>query len=291
MAKILGKSGRYVSEQATRKRNAMWVCAAVAIAALGAIWGVMIGSSLRIFLFSPVQGCLLSLVLLLAMCFVGKWAFRRMDELERVRDRMLSGAVGEERVGLILQGLPEEFHVINDLPLGKGNLDHVVIGPTGVYVIETKNWRGIVRADGKGELTWNGGTLKTPYASDAVGRAMEVRERVQALAPEVGAYFQAVVVFTSAWVGVKFGETGKAHCMRDNRLRRYLLDGKGRLAKAEGEVIARAFAALAQMHPECAAEVAQQEKGSEAIVALPGVRAAWGPLAREVGGPKSEGRT
>lgn len=276
MAKVLGKSGRYVSEEATRKRNAMWACAAVGLAALGAIWGLMVGSSFRVVLVSMGQSCLFSVVLLLAMCLLGKWTLGRMDELERQRERMLSGAAGEKRVGLILEGLPDEFHVINDLPIGRGNLDHVVVGPTGVYVIETKNWRGVIRADSNGELTWNGEVLKTAYVGDSVGRAVAMRDKVCVLAPEVEAYFQAVLVFTSAWVGVKFGDTGKAHCMRDNRLRRYLLEGKGRkrLAKAEVESIAKAFAALGQMQPEFAAEVAQAEAGVSAIVALPGAKAA-----------------
>ena len=55
-----------------------------------------------------------------------------------------------------LRGLPDTFHVINDHVvqfswsiycrrrnehIRSAQIDHVVVGPTGVFVLETKNWR------------------------------------------------------------------------------------------------------------------------------------------------------
>ena len=128
----------------------------------------------------------------------------------------------------------------------------MVIGPTGVYVIDTKSCRGVISADGKGELMLNGKPSSAAHVNGLVARMMEVRERVQALAPNVDAYFRAVLVFTCAWVDADFGKTGKAHCVRDDRLKRYLEDGKRvkSLSADQVEVLARAFAGLAQMEPE-----------------------------------------
>ena len=86
---------------------------------------------------------------------------------------------------------------------------------------------------------------------------------MQALAPGMGAYFQAVLVFTSAWFRAEYGTTGKAHCVRDDRFRTYILNGKGqrRPSRAEVEGLATAFSGLAQMHPESAGEPARQEEG------------------------------
>ncbi len=257
MAKVLGKSGRYVGEEATRKRHAMWTRVAIAIGGLGAIWGVMVGSSFRVFTMSLWGRSLLSVVFLLAMCLLAKWSFRRLDELDRERQNMQKGAEGEDKVGRILSELPGEFRVINDLPTRRGNLDHVVIGPTGVYVIDTKSCRGVISADGKGELMLNGKPSSAAHVNGLVARMMEVRERVQALAPNVDAYFRAVLVFTCAWVDADFGKTGKAHCVRDDQLKRYLEDGKrGKSLSADQvEVLARAFAGLAQMEPEFTAQM------------------------------------
>lgn len=68
----------------------------------------------------------------------------------------LKGARGEERVGRILGMLSADHHVFHGLPAARGragargDLDHVVVGPTGVFVIETKRWAGAVTiADGR----------------------------------------------------------------------------------------------------------------------------------------------
>ncbi len=65
------------------------------------------------------------------------------------------GAEGEERVAWELSRLPDTYTVINDYRLefpqpvyDRNNddriysiqIDHVVVGPTGLYLVETKNW-------------------------------------------------------------------------------------------------------------------------------------------------------
>jgi hypothetical protein len=61
-----------------------------------------------------------------------------------VRDmlRWNQGARGEERVGSVLASLRSRgFVALHDLEFGGGNVDHVVVGPTGVFALETKAWR------------------------------------------------------------------------------------------------------------------------------------------------------
>lgn len=59
------------------------------------------------------------------------------------------GAAGERATGRELRRLPEGYRVVPDvrLPGSRANIDHVVIGPTGVFTIETKNYasRVIIR--------------------------------------------------------------------------------------------------------------------------------------------------
>ena len=57
------------------------------------------------------------------------------------------GASGEEQVGAVLATLSDDYVVFNDYhPTGADgkalpwNVDHIVVGPTGVFVIETKNY-------------------------------------------------------------------------------------------------------------------------------------------------------
>ena len=54
------------------------------------------------------------------------------------------GLEGERSVALELSGLSDEYLLLNDvlLPGARGNIDHVMVGPTGVFVFETKNYSG-----------------------------------------------------------------------------------------------------------------------------------------------------
>ena len=54
------------------------------------------------------------------------------------------GALGEISVGRLLAKLPEGCHVLHAVPVGRGSsdIDHVVIGPGGVFTINTKNHSG-----------------------------------------------------------------------------------------------------------------------------------------------------
>ena len=58
--------------------------------------------------------------------------------------RWMKGSKGEKLVAKYLKKLPKEYYVFNDvtLPVKKGNIDHIVVGPNGIFAIETKNISG-----------------------------------------------------------------------------------------------------------------------------------------------------
>ena len=59
-------------------------------------------------------------------------------------ERFFKGARGEEKVSGILANLSDKYHVFNDFTVGRNHIDHVVVGPGGVFAIETKFWNGRV---------------------------------------------------------------------------------------------------------------------------------------------------
>ncbi len=67
------------------------------------------------------------------------WGDRRLGNF-------LKGAKGEEWVAHELAFLSSDYAVFNGLRLGGGkqNFDHIIVGPAGVFVVETKNWKGSV---------------------------------------------------------------------------------------------------------------------------------------------------
>jgi hypothetical protein len=148
--------------------------------------------------------------------------------------------------------LPNDFYVINGVAAEYGDLDHVVVGPTGVFVLDSKNWRGVVSSDGNGELHLNGQTTDKPYVRRFVGRMLGVREKVMTLAPNVDCFYQALFVFTAARVEAKWGSTGNVHCIRDDQIHNYVVEkdfGK-RLKPEEVQRVAQAFLGLAHMEKE-----------------------------------------
>lgn len=63
-------------------------------------------------------------------------------------DRRLRGLEGEQRVGAVLDGMHGlGWKALHDVDTGRGNIDHVVVGPGGLVTIETKSHRGRRRVD------------------------------------------------------------------------------------------------------------------------------------------------
>jgi len=51
-------------------------------------------------------------------------------------------------VGEILEGLVADgWQVIHDVSFGRGNIDHIVVGPGGLFTVETKSRRGRLLLD------------------------------------------------------------------------------------------------------------------------------------------------
>ena len=80
------------------------------------------------------------IVVLAAILAIYRWVLPLVDRHDR-------GATGEEQVGGILEGLSRRggWRVIHDANLGHGNVDHIAIGPAGVFTVETKSHPGPVR--------------------------------------------------------------------------------------------------------------------------------------------------
>jgi len=68
------------------------------------------------------------------------------------------GAAGERRTARLLDPLEQQgWAVLHDLALpgSQANLDHLVIGPGGVFVVDSKQYRGRLQLDRSGRL-WHG---------------------------------------------------------------------------------------------------------------------------------------
>jgi hypothetical protein len=93
---------------------------------------------------------------------VAGWGLRFQPSPDAVAWRR--GAAGERRTARLLAPLERQgWVVLHDLavPGSRANLDHLVIGPGGVFVIDSKQYRGRLRLDPSGGL-WHGRYPLTP---------------------------------------------------------------------------------------------------------------------------------
>jgi hypothetical protein len=99
-------------------------------------------------------------------------------------DRRDRGASAEEHVGRMLEQLPPtRWHVIHDASFGRGNIDHILIGPAGLFTVETKSHPGPVRV---GRV--HGATIRQAQAQrDAIEHVL-------------GVPVEPLLVFSRAWV-------------------------------------------------------------------------------------------
>jgi hypothetical protein len=104
----------------------------------------------------------LSLVLGTLAAVAAGWGLRFRPSPDASARRR--GAAGERRTARLLGQLGRQgWTVLHDLavPGSQANLDHLVIGPGGVFVIDSKQYRGRLQLDPTGRL-WHGRYSLTP---------------------------------------------------------------------------------------------------------------------------------
>jgi hypothetical protein len=126
------------------------------------------------------------------------FVLQRLAGKGRVLDpeRLRRGISGEEAVADALAGLPPSYWVLHGVSTGHGDVDHVVVGPTGVFALETKAWDGKFYRS-RGQLYCNGKPAEH-VLRQARGAAGQVRELL--LAAGIDEWVEAVVVAARASV-------------------------------------------------------------------------------------------
>jgi Nuclease-related domain len=149
----VGRPGGSAQAQWRRLRAAEWaawtrslpwrVAATLGVGAAGVVLGSLLAPRL-------------ALVLGAGAAVTAGWGLRFQPSPDAVAWR--HGAAGERRTARLLAGLERQgWVVLHDLavPGSRANIDHLVVGPGGVFVIDSKQYRGHLRLDPSGRL-WHG---------------------------------------------------------------------------------------------------------------------------------------
>lgn len=168
-------------------------------------------------------------LLLLALAFILMGLVRRGEQ--QLRD-FLKGAAGEERLARLLSLLPRSFAVFHSVQGnhrggGGGDLDHVVVGPPGIFLIETKNWADRVELR-NGVLLYKGQEPDRPPLKQAAEAARMLEKRLaKVLGQEITV--QPILCFVSnVFSGGESGQSGVMICNAD-RLHALLTESRERV--------------------------------------------------------------
>ena len=148
------------------------ICAVISVIGI-VVWG---GQPLLGLAFLVMAIALLVNTLLITPNTVTAWA---------------TGAAGEVRTAEFLEPLRGEgFAVLHDrrIPGSRANIDHIVVGPTGVFAVETKSLAGQLKV--RGDDVYVGGRRRTAMVDEAKREALAVQV---VLAPELEALGLSVV--------------------------------------------------------------------------------------------------
>ncbi len=125
---VAGRHARAVARRYSARTIAIVVCVELFALSTAAAFGLRSG------IFVLVQ-----VLAIVAMLALARYA-------EPLIDRWLQGARGEEKVARIIASLEQNgWRALHDVHLGRGNVDHILLGPAGLFTIETKSHRGRVR--------------------------------------------------------------------------------------------------------------------------------------------------
>jgi hypothetical protein len=207
-------AGQYARETVTRlSLRTLLTLGALAVAT--AVLGRAFGLHSVLFLASE-------LALLVSMFVISRYVLPLVERHDR-------GATGEEQVGGLLEQMSDRgWHVVHDVSLGRGNVDHILIGAAGIFTIETKSHPGPVRV-----ARVHGETLRQAQAQR---RAIERVTGVEA---------EPLVVYSRAWVDRPLARRKGVRVVPARMLLRYVAKLEPRLSPEEvehaHELLARAL--------------------------------------------------
>jgi Nuclease-related domain len=154
-------------------------------------------------------------------------------------ERWLRGAAGERATAAILERLPErKWVVMHDLALSghRANIDHLVIGPSGVWVVDTKTTRAEVR---------------TGWRSVRMGRrkldAGPTRWEARMVSELLGVPVRPLIVMHAGGLGPRGGRAGRVRVVPPSALVKTLRRGRRRLSRRQ--VVSLAAEAIEILSP------------------------------------------
>jgi hypothetical protein len=224
------------ARRARRRLVALWAALAATAAAAAVLLALASWHRGRV---GAAMVVLVGGLLAAALCAAAARAASRSDP-----GRWERGAEGERRTAEILSSLPAgRWTVLHDLavPASKANVDHLVIGPTGTWLVDTKTSRAEVST--RWRAVQLGSTILDPAPT-----AWEA----EVVADRLGVPVRPLIALHAQRAGAPLPRRGKrigagVRVVSADDLLRRLRKGRRRLSGSDVDELARR--AVAQLHP------------------------------------------
>lgn len=214
MAKIIRKGNQleeeyYAIEQERTEKNAQAMrlfgkITLVSIIVYGVAVAFGILADMLSIIFIPLTVCFgFILIIVLCICSTGGVSGNKNTDI------LISGMTGERIAAEVLATLPDDYVVFQDVVVtydGKSNeIDNIVVGRSGVFIVEVKNHNGNIIGDCK-DTYWTQykvGRGGTPYTKEMYNPTKQVGSHIYRLANYLrkngmNTYIEGMVYFTNA---------------------------------------------------------------------------------------------
>lgn len=196
MAKIFGKPSRYLIGMAVIHTIAAFLYALIG---LYTVWSVVSKNQAQ--LFKP--GFLLALLIILGPLLA--FTYYQYRKHDYGSNSFLNGLKGEQSIAMLLKdALSDEYSVFCDVIVNPkfGNIDYVVVGPTGIFTLEVKSHRGDIGFNGS-QLLRNGKLFEKDFLKQSMSQAISLHDFLQNKL-DVDLFVKPAVIF-SGYARMHFG--------------------------------------------------------------------------------------
>ncbi len=191
MALHIGTAGKSTREMAQRRNMWVIICGSLSLLVF-LLWIFNLGSIGKL---GPA-----GIVLIIILWFCLDVLSKKAQHLKKRADDAERGAEAEEKVAGVIENLPDGYSGFHDVSFPGFNVDHIVIGPGGIFVIETKSHKGQVTAR-KDTLLLNGKPPIKNFLNQVWSQAYSIKDLLKQYREKEWPV-KPVLCFTNAYVKV-----------------------------------------------------------------------------------------
>lgn len=171
----------------------------------------------------------------LLVCSFAAWRIWRVMPTMRA---LRQAREGEQAVGQFLERLRADgYHIFHDLIGENFNIDHVLVGPAGVFTVETKTWSKPVR--GQTEIQFDGERIRVAGREpdrDPVVQAKAQANWIRRLLNETAGrspFVKPVIVFPGWYVANSKGSFSELWVLEPKALPTFLANEPARMSESD----------------------------------------------------------